>query len=88
MSSLPSKEGVEKVRAAIRDWRFLTKRIAEVEKIVSELPKLKEEAREKHREVIACMNGMDVAANGNMGWENRVMWFLDELEKQAAGDPL
>lgn len=87
MSRLPSKEGVEKLRAVISDFRFLAKRTDELRKAVKELPKVEEEAGQKQREALKLLEEMDLAEKGNMGWEGRMMWFLNELDKQAGVDP-
>lgn len=87
MSSKPSKEGVEKLRAAIADFRFLSKRVTELRKAANELPKVEEEATAKQFEVMKMLEGMDLDARGNAGWEQRMMWFLNELDQQAANDP-
>ena len=87
MSSKPSPKGVEDLRGKLRDLQFLSKRIAELETLVAELPKLKEEAGRLSSEVIKGLEGMDVAHSGNGGWENRMLWFLSEFDRQAWNDP-
>jgi len=86
MSRLPDKEGIEKIREAIKDHRYLCKQIADTEKLISKLEEMKEEAAAKHKEVIDGLENMDVKSNGNAGWERRIMWFLSELDRQAMGD--
>lgn len=83
MSSKPDKTGVENVRAMLKDYRFLYKRVAELRKAAEELPNVEEEAMDKQREIIKALEGMDLSG-GNGGWEGRMIWFINELDQQAA----
>ena len=83
MSSLPSEEGVEKLRQAaarVRELDNESTRLRALIKSHTELLHAAEHERGKQaKEVVELLRSMDVASDGGYGWEHRVVWFLSEL---------
>lgn len=83
MSSKPSLAGVKQVLAVLYELERLQ---AEERDLVTQLARLsvvRERIDELARSVPKLLEGMDVASNGNAGWQGRVTWFLRELAVQA-----
>jgi hypothetical protein len=83
MSSLPSKDGVANLRVLLRRQRHILMELDKAKKEAAKVESLQEEASSAHREIIKVIEGMDCASSGNYGWESRVIWILDELDKQC-----
>jgi hypothetical protein len=87
MSSRPSPQGAAKVLELLRSLETTGAALAQAEhdhaRLSKLLPCLREEHARIHRGITEALDGMDVARNGNFGWEGRVVWFLAELAKQA-----
>ena len=84
MSSLPSVDGVQQLRALLRRRTEIGAEIGTIRKSMEKLDKLEREFRVLSSEITKSLDDMDVAANGHMGWENRIMWFLTELDRQSS----
>ena len=91
MSSKPSPSGVAALRAHIHRMRQFGAEVDELDAEISVLEdkkKRRREAAEKYAEasrmVIKSLDEMDCASAGNFGWENRMVWMLDQLDKQAS----
>lgn len=83
MSSKPSVDGVAKVKHRLRHYRRLSEKLKELSEAAKQIPGVEEEMRTMHREIIGLLESMDVKADGNCGWEGRMLWFLSDLERQA-----
>jgi hypothetical protein len=88
MSSEPTPEKVKELRTALHDYRRLCKRLAELKEAADKIEQVEYQARQLHRDMLKMLEGMDVASNGNMGWESRVIWFLCDLDAQSSTKPL
>jgi hypothetical protein len=83
MSSKPSSEGVAELRELLGRLRLLGAEIFQIRSAVARLKPAEREFETLHRAITDKMASMDVASNGNTGWELRVVWFLSELDRQA-----
>ncbi|HVZ32265.1 MAG TPA: hypothetical protein VG963_07565 [Polyangiaceae bacterium] len=83
MSSKPSKQGVEELVADLTALRTLRDEIADIESKLPRLKRAREEYALLHHAVAHRLRSMDVHTDGNGGWEDRVVWFLLELQRQA-----
>jgi hypothetical protein len=91
MSGKPSNEKTAELYLALKNARELevklNKEMAEIERLQASIELCRRESATQKRIVLDLMSKMDVAANGNYGWENRVLWFLAELTRQAEQAP-
>ncbi len=85
MSSKPSTEGVEAFRKLLRERRMVAREIIKLRTAVDTLANLENKHREQSLALLNMLENMDLSASGNAGWEGRMTWFLDELERQASG---
>lgn len=87
MSRKPNAGEVEKLRyAAIKMKSIALRREtlrAQKIAIEEELDVLSRDHCGYATEVLELLQNMDVAKNGNNGWERRVLWFLAELVTQS-----
>lgn len=83
MSSKPSRNTVGDVRYAMTEYKRMLSRVTDMRLVAKELPDAEVELAAKHREIITLLDGMDIVSRGNMGWENRFVWFLTEWDKQV-----
>lgn len=88
MSGKPYPEGIGEMRAALSHIHALQCMVAQKHEEAIAL-KAKIEAAvatisEEKAKVIGLMRDMDIAANGNFGWEWRVLWALTELVSQTS----
>jgi hypothetical protein len=86
MSSLPYPGSVAEFKTALdvmseaaQEISRLTRSIQEINKQMEVMQATYAAARKK---VFDLMTKMDVASNGNYGYENRMAWFLVELHRQ------
>ena len=84
MSSKPSKEGVAEMCDTLARMSKLADEISQIESQLPRLKQAKEEYAALYQLVPEQLDKMDVARNGNFGWEGRVVWFLTELRKHSA----
>lgn len=84
MSSLPSKDGVSDLRDLLRRQRHILIELDTASKAAARLESLRDEASSTHREIVKSLENMDCASSGNAGWERRIIWMLDELDKQSS----
>lgn len=87
MSRLPYPEGVELLRQAAARVRELDDKAAGLREFIrtyTDSLHAAEHERDKQAEaVLKLLREMDVASDGNTGWERRVVWFLSELATAA-----
>lgn len=83
MSSKPSIEGVAELRELLGKLRLLGEEVDRLRSYAVRLKPAEEEYVQLHRAITDKMASMDVAAQGNAGWHQRVVWFLSELDRQA-----
>ena len=87
MSGLPSEEGVEKLRQAAARVRELDEEATRLRALMKQhteaLQAAEYERGKRAHEVVELLRSMDVASEGNYGWERRVVWFLSELATAA-----
>lgn len=79
MSSLPSKQKVDKLRETIGLYRRKVVELHAAKTAAAKVPDLEECATGLRDNIITLLESMDCKANGNMGWEARIAWMLTEL---------
>lgn len=86
MSSLPSSDGVKKLRELIHKHKEWNKQLLDARAVAAKIEYLSEEVRTIHSEVLKTLESMDCKSDGNAGWERRIMWMLTELITQESTD--
>lgn len=86
MSSLPSPNGMKKLRDLIHEHKTLCGELAVARVAASKIEALEERMRKAQREVVETLDGMDCKSDGNAGWERRIMWMLTEMLGQEGDD--
>lgn len=85
MSGYPTMDIVDELQKKIKRISILNDEIlaltSDLENKQAHLNKLKIERNRITREIIPCMEKMDVASSGNFGWESRVIAFLIAFNK-------
>lgn len=86
MSGLPSADGIQSLRLTLDRLAAIQEEAEPLRQVVTDyqarLKALKEEADALAARVPKMLQGMDVAAPGNFGWEARIVWALRELAAQ------
>jgi hypothetical protein len=82
VSGKPSQEGVSDMIAKLDQLYVLEDEIEELRPKAMRLQQAREERDALLRALPDGLHAMDVAQNGNTGWEARVTWFLTELYRQ------
>ena len=83
MSRNPSPEGVAELRALLLRRRQLAEEIVELQQKTKRLAEAEREGHDVGNAIIEKLESMDCASSGNGGWAGRIMWMLDQLERQA-----
>lgn len=87
MSGRPNTESVERLLSLVLRHARLRNELAVLNSTITEAQTRQEAAREEFgeagREIIKLLGAMDCSSNGNTGWENRILWMLEEFGKQA-----
>jgi hypothetical protein len=82
VSSLPDSDKVRSLRLLVHEHKKLCKELAEVRATAAKLDSLEEQVRSNVREITLALDNMDCKADGNAGWERRIVWMLTELITQ------
>jgi hypothetical protein len=87
MSGYPTQGIVDELQKKIERIGILNDEISvvtiDLENKQTHLNKLKIEHNRISREIVPCMDKMDVASNGNFGWESRIIAFLIAFNQSA-----
>ncbi len=83
VSGLPNEEGVRRIRELLRRERELADRIAFLEAQTTELGRARGELGRVQRQAQKELEQMDVASNGNFGWQGRVLALILLVEQQV-----
>lgn len=90
MSGKPNPPQIAELRAAVGAVADCDRDIARLHNLIAESQATLEATRttrgKQAKLVLDLMGRMDVAANHNTGWEQRVVWFLAELTTQAEAE--
>lgn len=87
MSSKPSQNGVDDLRLLLAERKSLGDQILSIRSQVEQLERLEERQRIVSRDIIKKLEDMDCKADGNAGWEGRMVWMLTELMTQVIEKP-
>lgn len=91
MSSLPTKEGVARLREFIVEHRKLRDEERSLLELINQksrrLKDVVDLAGIAKSAVVKQLEEMDCESNGNFGWKERIVYMLGELEKQASDPP-
>jgi DNA repair ATPase RecN len=83
MSRGPTKDTVNYLREIARKERTLTERRDRLQAVIEtntrDHQKTVEDLKEVRADIIKQLDEMDCRANGNTGWEHRIVWMLAEL---------
>lgn len=87
MSGKPNAEQIALLRSAAARVRELDGEAQRLHKLINDSRELLEANNHERGKcasnVLDLLKRMDVASDGNYGWEGRVVWFLAELSTQA-----
>lgn len=87
MSRSPDREGVEKLLQLVSDNCTAKVNLEEVDGKINELVKKKNELLTQisttNQGIVNQLDEMDCRANGNIGWEKRIIFMLGEFYLQA-----
>lgn len=61
----------------------LDREILEIERQLPRLGVARDERKAAFQKISDHIDAMDVAASGNYGWGDRMIWFLGQLLRQA-----
>jgi hypothetical protein len=71
------------IRDKLRIIRQIREEITHINRLAAKLDTLQERYNSAVKDVLGALDKLDVSANGNFGWDARVIAFLSELDRQA-----
>jgi len=90
MSGYPTIERIAELQKMVKSISILNDEISaltsDLENKQAHLNKLRGEHAKITKEIIPCMEKMDVASSGNFGWESRIIAFLIAFNKSSKED--
>lgn len=86
MSGKPSPEGILSLRLTLDKLAVIGSKVSRLQAEVAErsarLAELQAEQNDLACRVPEMLRSMDIASDGNWGWEGRIVWALRELAAQ------
>lgn len=83
MSGKPSASGVAETIVMLDKLASLDREIHEIERQLPRLGAARDERKAVFQMLANHVGAMDVSASGNYGWDDRMIWFLGQLLRQA-----
>jgi hypothetical protein len=87
MSGKPSPQGVAELWELIAAASALSNEVATLNSTIlvasTRLRDASEEYTDTHRKIRDKMQQMDIASDGNAGWEGRLAWFLAQFYRHS-----
>lgn len=85
MTSKPYPDGVTKVIGLLSDISDLEKEIIDLRPKAERLHDCEKAYANKQEALAKLLNDMDISAlqKGNFGWQHRLSWFLQEMQRQV-----
>jgi hypothetical protein len=84
MSRKPHPEGVTEFRETLARFNEINKEFAQLSDAVTRLTIVTRVREETYRKLLKQMEEMEISSSGNTGWDERIIWFLSELDRQAS----